>query len=145
LNKALKRRTLPKPLAKAISVNFERSFAEQTLGQQQPLRLRQFDRRYAELRLGDAAQVPIADAQGRGEFADPRARDCMFFDAGNRGADQAARRHRRLRGRARVRGGSAGRVEARALGRRRARIEAHVFALRRPRTGRSDGNRFRWT
>jgi hypothetical protein len=80
LNSALKRRTLPNPAANDL---LERRIGEQPLGEQESLRLREFDGRHAKFGFGHASQMPIADAERGREIADVRARQGMFFDAGH--------------------------------------------------------------
>src|SRR6266403_5843497 len=123
-------------------------FAEQALRQQQPLRLRQLDRRYPELGLGHPPQVAVADPERRREIADFGAGKCVLFDAGDGRADQPAYRIDRREARRALRPASQARPESRAFRGRCTGIEAHIAALRRTRranwtainAGRRDGH-----
>src|SRR5271166_1002499 len=55
--------------------------AQQSFGEQQSLRLSEFDRRDSEFSLGDAAQMPIADSKRCCEICNPATRQRMLFDS----------------------------------------------------------------
>ena len=111
---------------------------EQLLGRQQPARLQVLQRRDAELRLEDAAQVAVAHAQPRGQRCDgagavvaPRRRARRA--AGRPAAPGCARRPRSTScSRVRRQLGPAAQAgpEARGLGLRRVAEEAAVLAPR---------------
>ena len=110
----------------------ERGLAQEPLREQELLGLRELDRRHAELGLGDAAQVPVADAERGREIADPRVRYRMFLDARDRRAGEPARRiDAREPGRPLRAAAQTGPV-ARALRGGGAREKSHVLPLRRP-------------
>ncbi len=109
----------------------ERGFSKQPLGQQQPLRLRQFDRRYAELRLRNPAQMPIADAERCSQLSHMRARQRMLLDAGNGGAHQARHCIHGRKTRGSFRPAAKAWPETCALGGCRTGVEAHILPLRR--------------
>src|SRR5258707_9094827 len=112
----------------------QRRVGEETLREQQLLRLREFDRRYAELAAESAAQVPVGDAQARGDSVQSFLVQRPVFHHARGGLREARGRiHARV---ARCELGSAAQarpVAARLRG-RRARKEAAVLAL-----GRLDG------
>ena len=89
---ALNRRRLPKPLASATSVHRQRRIGQQALREQQPLRLRIFDRRNAELRVEDAPQVPARHADARGQHVDAALLEYAIFDQLDSGLREARRR-----------------------------------------------------
>jgi hypothetical protein len=107
--------------------------AEQTLRQQQPLRLREFDGRYAEFGFGDPPQVPVADPEGCRQFTDLGAGERVFFDAGNGCADQTAHRIDRCQTRRAFGPATQAWPESRTFRGRRARIETHIVASGRAR------------
>jgi len=132
LKSALKRRTLPKPLANATSVTG--NAVSVRLREQQLLRLREFHRRYAELGAESAAQVPVGDAQARGDSVQSLLVQRPVFHHARGGLGEARGRiHARVAGREL---GPAAQARPVAAGLRggRARKEAAVLAL-----GRLDG------
>ncbi len=62
---------------------------QQSLGQQQPVRLRVFDRRDSKLRIEDPAQMPIGHAQTAGHLRDAALGQDTVFDERSAGLRQA--------------------------------------------------------
>src|SRR5258708_25699864 len=75
--------------------------------------------------------MPVAHPQRSGKMSDMRTGECMFFDAGHRGADQPAHRIDRGHSRRPFRTATQTRSESGAFRGRRIGIKAHIFAMRR--------------
>src|SRR6266853_1074366 len=112
----------------------QRSVGEEALREQQLLRLREFHRRYAELGAESAAQVPVGDAQARGDRVQSFLVQRPVFHHARGGLREARRRvHARVAG-CELRPAAQARPVAARLRGRRAREEAAVLAF-----GRLDG------
>src|SRR6266849_10997137 len=112
----------------------QRRVGEEALREQQLLRLREFHRRYAELGAESAAQVPVGDAQARGDSVQSLLVQRPVFHHARGGLGEARGRiHARVAG-CELRPATQARPVAARFRGRRAGKEAAVLAL-----GRLDG------
>ena len=104
-NVSLKRRTLPKPAASATSRHRQPRLVDELLGEQHAPRLRDRDRRGAEVLLEQPAELPLADAEPLGQRVDVAvAVERAVCDQRQRPRHGVRRAAPRRRGRARVSG-----------------------------------------